>query len=76
MSDGCTSDMVYEPSVHRSSLAILGHQKTVCGTEEDPVTLKICGPAHSEDMGSSILSTRAQWPLICLYRYSITIMSI
>ena len=59
----------YEHSIHiTSSLAISGHQKTVGitieldgGTEEDPVTLERRGPAHSEDMGSSILSARAQY---------------
>ena len=59
----------YGHSIHiMSSLAISGHQKTVGGTieldggiEEDSVTLERRGPAHSEDMGSSILSARAQY---------------
>ena len=59
----------YGHSIHiTSSLAISGHQKTVGGTieldggtEEDPVTLERRGPAHYEDMGSSILSARAQY---------------
>ena len=51
--------MIWTLNPYYELIGYFGHRKTV-DTEEDSVTFKRRGPAHSEDMGSSILSACAQ----------------